>query len=285
MKRCASTLSASDVLGVDLEHAVLKTRLLTAVVLAPLVVAAIYWAPMWLYGLVFIGVTAAGAWEWGALVGLDSLAQRVGHLALFLLLAAVIYLEPGLRVPLMAVAASFWLLALVRVLQFTGNETLAGVNWLDALLGLIVVGGAFAALMTLRSQPQGAHWVMLALLLVWLADIGAYFAGRRFGRRKLLPTVSPGKSWEGVIGGMVVTLAVVLGALALWGQPLLPWLVAVPLLVLVSVLGDLFESTLKRRAGVKDSGTLLPGHGGMLDRIDAQLSVLPLFALLLVWLA
>lgn len=261
----------------------LKTRLLTALVLAPLVVAAIYWAPYWLYALVFLGVTAAGAWEWGKLVGLHTPAQQLGHLLLFLVLAAAMYFEPALQVPLMGLAACFWLLALVRVLKFTGQESLAGADWLDAGLGLVVVGGAFAALLTLRSQIQGPHWVMLALLLVWLADIGAYFAGRRFGRRKLLPTVSPGKTWEGVAGGMLVTLLVVLGALALWEQPLQPWIWAVPLLVLVSVLGDLFESTLKRRAGVKDSGTLLPGHGGMLDRIDAQLSVLPWFALLRVW--
>lgn len=263
----------------------LKTRVLTALVLAPLVVAAIYWAPLWLYGMLFLGVTAAGAWEWGMLVGLRRSGPRIIYLALYLILAAGLYMQPALWLPLLVAAAGFWVWGLVRVLRFTGTEALDGIDWLDAGLGLVVVAGAYAALLTLRTQPDGAHWVMLALLLVWLADIGAYFAGRRFGSRKLAPAVSPGKSWEGVIGGMAVTLVVVLGALALWRQPLLPWLLALPVLVLVSVLGDLFESTLKRRAGVKDSGNLLPGHGGMLDRIDAQLSVLPLFALLVFGLA
>lgn len=263
----------------------LKTRILTAVVLAPLVVAAIFLAPGWAYAALFAAVVAAGAWEWAALVGVQTLAERMVYLGVFLALALLLYLWPALHVPALVLAASFWLLALVRVLRFTGAERLNGTHWLDVVLGLVVVGGAYAALLTLRSQPDGASWVMLALLLVWLADIGAYFAGRAYGRRKLLPTVSPGKSWEGVMGGMAVTLLVVLGILAWWGVALAPWLLALPLLVLVSVLGDLFESTLKRRAGVKDSGTLLPGHGGMLDRIDAQLSVLPFFALLVVALS
>ncbi|MGI9327697.1 MAG: phosphatidate cytidylyltransferase [Pseudomonadales bacterium] len=258
----------------------LKTRILTAIILAPLIVATIYLAPLWFYALVFALVTAAAAYEWAALVGMDRLLLRWAYTLSFALLALSIYWYLPLRPVLLWAAAAFWLLALARVLRFTGSERLSGVNFVDAALGLVVIGGSFAALLELRASSSGAHWVMLSLLLVWLADIGAYFAGRQFGRRKLLPPVSPGKTWEGVYGGMLATIVVIGGALLLWQQSILVWLVALPLLVLLSVLGDLFESTLKRRAQVKDSGTLLPGHGGMLDRIDAQLAVLPYMALL-----
>ncbi len=258
----------------------LKTRVLTALVLAPLIVATIYLAPMWFYALLFALATAAAAYEWAALVGLDRGLTQWTYTFSFALLAVVIYWYPPLRPLLLWAAAAFWLLALVRVLRFSGSERLSGINVVDAVLGLVVIGGSFAALLELRAGSTGAHWVMLSLLLVWLADIGAYFAGRKFGRRKLLPPVSPGKTWEGVYGGMLATIVVIGGALLLWQQSILAWLVALPLLVLLSVLGDLFESTLKRRAQVKDSGTLLPGHGGMLDRIDAQLAVLPYMALL-----
>jgi phosphatidate cytidylyltransferase len=124
-------------------------------------------------------------------------------------------------------------------------------------------------------------WLIWVFMLAWGADIGAYFAGHAFGRRKLAPRVSPGKTWEGVIGGLALALAVcALGAF--WLTPgWVGWLPVIVLLVAVSVFGDLFESVLKRATGVKDSGTLLPGHGGVLDRIDSLLAVLPVFAVLL----
>jgi phosphatidate cytidylyltransferase len=121
---------------------------------------------------------------------------------------------------------------------------------------------------------------MWLLVLVWSADVGAYFAGRRFGRRKLAPAVSPGKTWEGAFGGMLVSLALCGGALLVLGLPAW-WLLAVAGLVVVSIFGDLFESVIKRVRGVKDSSNLLPGHGGILDRIDSLLAVLPVFALIL----
>jgi phosphatidate cytidylyltransferase len=144
-----------------------------------------------------------------------------------------------------------------------------------------VLGPAAAALTWLGQQP----WLLLSLLaIVWIADTGAFFVGRRFGRHKLAPTVSPGKSWEGVAGGLACVLlyvAVLQGTGAAAGGPLdgaAGWLLALTLTAL-SVQGDLFESMLKRQAGAKDSGTLLPGHGGVLDRIDALTSTLPVAAL------
>ena len=135
--------------------------------------------------------------------------------------------------------------------------------------------------MVIREQPQGALWLIWLLLLVGVADVGAYFTGRAWGRRKLAPRLSPGKTWEGAAGGALLSALVGGGVLAAWGR--LSWfLVGVTLLLIaVGVFGDLLESLLKREAGAKDSGTLLPGHGGVLDRIDSALAALPVFALLL----
>ena len=263
---------------------VLKARVLTALVLAPLVVAAIYLAPLWLYAVVFGLITAAAAWEWAALVGCATIAARAVYTLSYAALAAVIFAVPALWVPLLIGAVVFWMYALYRVLAFDPAAAGGQFRPADALYGLLAIGGAYAALIVLRALPDGANWVMLALASVWLADVGAYFAGKQFGRRKLLAKVSPGKSWEGVLGGMLAVLLVVVAVLVLRGEAQIArWLPVLAVLVLVSVLGDLFESTLKRRAGVKDSGRLLPGHGGMLDRIDAQLSCLPLWGLWVSW--
>lgn len=258
----------------------LKTRILTALILAPLVIAAIYLGSPLVFALVFAAITAAAALEWAALIGLKGPAQQGVYGVAYLAVAATLFLVPALQQPLLLGSLAFWVYALIRVLTFRAHPQPVSRDWADAVFGLLAVGAAFAALLTLKALPDGAHWVLLALTSVWLADVGAYFAGKRFGRRKLLARVSPGKSWEGVIGGQLAVLLVVVTALQLWGQPMpWAWVLLLPLITLASVLGDLFESTLKRRAGVKDSGRLLPGHGGMLDRIDAQLPSLPLWAL------
>ncbi len=136
--------------------------------------------------------------------------------------------------------------------------------------------------MVVRGQAQGAHWLIWLFLLVALADVGAYFSGRAWGRRKLAPALSPGKTWEGVAGGAALSALVGGGALVPWGRLDWFWVGATLLLIAVGVFGDLLESLLKREAGVKDSGALLPGHGGVLDRIDSALAALPVFALLLL---
>jgi phosphatidate cytidylyltransferase len=145
---------------------------------------------------------------------------------------------------------------------------------------LPVLVGAWVGLCAIRGAEQGGHWLLWLFCLVWGADIGAYFAGRRFGRRKLAPAVSPGKTWEGVLGGALLSLALTWSALVLTDQWSPVWVPVVLSLIALSVFGDLFESVLKRQRGVKDSGALLPGHGGLLDRVDALLPVLPVFALL-----
>ena len=148
------------------------------------------------------------------------------------------------------------------------------------LAGLCALVPAWLALARLRlGGPRGAEWVLFCLLLVWMADIGAYFAGRRFGRRRLAPEVSPGKTWEGVLGGVAACIPVAVGGSFWFSVPLGGFLVLCLAAVACSIVGDLTESLLKRFAGVKDSGTLFPGHGGVMDRIDSLTAAAPVLLL------
>ena len=155
------------------------------------------------------------------------------------------------------------------------------------IIGLLILLPAWQGLVLFKQWPE-ANWLILAVMvLVWGADIGAYFSGRRFGKRKLAPQVSPGKSWEGVFGGLLATLLICVGVAIYrdWSfASLLLGLLGTAVVVLISVVGDLTESMFKRQAGVKDSSNLLPGHGGVLDRIDSLTAAIPVFAALL-WLA
>jgi phosphatidate cytidylyltransferase len=190
---------------------------------------------------------------------------------------------PQLVPVLLGISAAFWIL--VVPLWFRFKWTLAGNDFFGYLLGALVILPTWAAMVALHAV--GTWLLLAAMALVWVADISAYFAGRAFGKHKLAPTISPGKTWEGVAGavvgvliygGAVLTFSPLAGKLPL-AQPVLILLLV--LLTAVSVMGDLFESLLKRQAGIKDSSNLLPGHGGVLDRIDALTSTLPLAALIL----
>lgn len=178
-----------------------------------------------------------------------------------------------------AAAIVIWLMALSWVTKFPTST-----NWYGqrlAVMGIVILTAAISAMFYL--WQLSAWWLMYVFLLVWCADSGAYFVGRKFGKRKMSPNVSPNKSVEGLMGGLATGLAVVLGIslfmLQLTGMHLVLFVLLSLVTILASVLGDLFESMLKRRAGVKDSGTILPGHGGVLDRIDSLLSATPIFAL------
>ncbi|MES2832189.1 MAG: phosphatidate cytidylyltransferase [Pseudomonadota bacterium] len=218
----------------------------------------------------------------------------VSALAWSALFAAIAFIDAFGQVQLlMPLCVLIWALRLAPSLKFglpalgtAANSLLGGVYCLTIL-------GCFVAMLALFSYS--ALYLFSVLALVWVADIGAYFSGKAFGQRKLAPSISPGKSWEGAIGGWfaVVTLSAICtqipvlhGTFAVQLQLNRGWLVlflALSVLVAASVVGDLFESQLKRRAGVKDSSTLLPGHGGVLDRIDALIPVLPLALLLHTW--
>jgi phosphatidate cytidylyltransferase len=175
----------------------------------------------------------------------------------------------------------WWLVVLVRASRFNADQPFSGLSLIQLFEGIVVLIPAWMALVLIHRLPQdGPRMLAFLLILIWSADIGAYFSGRRWGRIKLAPRVSPGKTREGVYGAMVG--AVICGLVLAWWQHwgLLGYLYAVILCLitsLVSILGDLFVSMLKRLRGVKDSGTLLPGHGGLLDRIDSLTAASPLF--------
>lgn len=271
----------------------LKTRIITALLLLGALLGAVFYlpAPAWL--LLCAVLCGAAGWEWGALTRLPR-SKRVAF-ALFLsglcLLAGLVSglhrVHGAMSAALSGIyllSAVFWLFVVPLWLRY--GWRLSGLG-AAAAVGLIVLLPPALALAHLR---QWGPWLVLAALAVcWVADIAAYFSGRAFGQRKLAPSISPGKTWEGVVGAVVGVL--VYGFAAVTGLFKPAWTSAGVLLfgfALValtglSVVGDLFESLLKRHAGLKDSGTLLPGHGGVLDRIDSLTSTLPLLALAALW--
>jgi phosphatidate cytidylyltransferase len=261
----------------------LLTRVITAVVLLLVLLPALFLLPpLWWEAVVFMALMVA-AWEWARLAKLGA----VGIIA-YVLLSAVVALGLHLLVvqaPRIAYGISFlfWLL-LVPLMFKTGFRPQRGAA---ALTGWCVLFPFAWALIDLRALGP---WLLISVMaLVWVADIAAYFAGRAFGKRKLAPSISPGKTWAGVGGAFVAVFAYLGGNVAI-GNPLFNgtyvWTAAAlagVLLTSVSILGDLFESAMKRAAGVKDSSNLLPGHGGVLDRVDALTAALPVAALLLIW--
>jgi len=238
----------------------------------------------------FAGFIAAivmlAAWEWAALVGVDTTPAR---LAMIAVVALTLLLLWGIGAPALALLpALLWWLGCAAALPRLRVQPAAGIDWGLLALGLLVLAAPWLALVRLHGGSDDGPMLVLGLVaMIVLADSAAYFIGRRFGRHKLMPRLSPGKTWEGLAGALVaVALALVLAGwglgLAVAGQALLVLLGVIT--VALSVVGDLFESWLKRRRGVKDSGTLLPGHGGVLDRIDSITAAAPVFALGFIWL-
>jgi len=265
-------------------RAMLKQRIITAVIAAPLVVAALFALPALAFACVFALLAGLGVHEWARLAGVERSAGQAVYLALFAALVASLWLAPALREPFLVACCVLWGFAALVVVRYPASARLVPPPVLR-VLGLPMLAGAWLSVVTIRAAPQGPWLVIWLFVLVWGADVGAYFAGHRFGRRKLAVHVSPGKTWEGAVGGVALSWVACIGLL-LWLPPLaaLGWPVgaasaAVVALCAVSIVGDLFESVLKRLRGVKDSGRLLPGHGGVLDRIDSLLAALPFFGL------
>ncbi len=261
-------------------------RVLTALVLIPLTVAGILLLDSGVLAALFGAAVLLGALEMGRLAKLAQPAARYGFVAAVavVLWLAWHYLLPVHVRSLQAIMALWWLLMTVALVARRSELPRAvGSRPAVLLLGGLVLTSAWLSIVTLHAS--GAHGPILVLflfVLIWVADSGAYFVGRAFGRRKLSPFVSPGKTWAGAAGAAVgaVASALVLSASGLVGDPPVVALVLLSVLVTaVSIGGDLWESRLKREAGVKDSGSLLPGHGGMLDRIDSLLAAAPVFAL------
>jgi len=261
----------------------LRARVITALVAAIIASAAIFLLPLFWVACFFALVAALAAYEWAGLLGVRSLPNRLLATLVVVGLAAFTWYYDAWFNYSLALGIGAWLLATVIVIAYPNGAWFIGMPWLAGVLGVAILWSAWSALVMIHAEPggHGASWVFWVLFMVACADIGAYFTGRRFGKTKLAPLVSPGKTWEGVAGGACTAVVICGGSLVLLGYSPV-WLFYVLLLVGISVVGDLFESVLKRERGVKDSGNLLPGHGGILDRIDAALAVLPLFAVLLL---
>lgn len=267
----------------------LKLRVITSLILAPLALWAIWASSTNAFAIGIALIFALGAWEWARLCGLHSSPARLVYVALISLLIFVAHgflLQGEWPQIILLTAVVWWAVALLSVLAYPRSSSLWRIAAVRGLAGILVMVPAWAALLLLHER-FGAGFVILLVLLIWAADTGAYFAGRAFGRHKLAPNVSPGKTWEGVVGGMLFALliAVISTYLLPPVDGMIAYLVLVALTVALSVLGDLLESLFKRIAAVKDSGDLLPGHGGVLDRIDSLTAAAPIFTLGLLWLS
>ncbi|MCR1568329.1 phosphatidate cytidylyltransferase [Mixta sp.] len=278
----------------------LKSRLITAFILIPLVIAALFWLPPSGFAIATLVVCMLAAWEWGQLAGFTSRLQRIWLAVLCgLLLALMLFTLPpyqyAVQLPQFSgslwTALGWWIVALLLVLSYPGSASF----WrqsraLRLLFGVLTIVPFFFGMVALRQYHYtadhfaGAWWLLYVMVLVWGADSGAYMFGRLFGKHKLAPKVSPGKTWEGFFGGLV-TAALIAWLFGLWA-PLsvapATLLISSIIATLASVLGDLTESMFKREAGIKDSGHLIPGHGGILDRIDSLTAAVPVFACLLL---
>jgi phosphatidate cytidylyltransferase len=261
----------------------MKARVLTAVLLLAVFVPAALWAPPWLWTVLIAAVVGAAAHEWARLSHFPTVAGRV-YAALLALSAAALPAGladgwPAFQTGLVLLAVAFWLL--LAPLWLLGRWH-ASTVFVRAAIGVVLLLPTSAAVLYLHARGPG---VLLAVMaVVWIADTAAYFAGRAFGRHKLAPSISPGKTWEGVAGALAALSLYAAAAALVVGLPVVSLIVMVAALLYVSVLGDLFESWIKRVSGLKDSGHVLPGHGGVLDRIDALTSTLPVAAALLMWL-
>lgn len=275
----------------------LKQRIITALCLIPLVLGALFFLPLKFFALLAALVFLLASREWSGFVSTER-REWIPLLFCLLLGASLVWLPveqlwtPDLHPLLMGVlwtAASWWLLGLLLVLRYPQSARLWKESiWLKSLFGLVTLIPFFWSMVAIRGynfyhdSAMGA-WILLFVMgLVWAADSGAYFFGKAFGKHKLAPAVSPGKTIEGLCGGLFTAGLLAVGVT--WFMGFVPAKMGIVLLcsllaVLASVLGDLTESMFKREAGIKDSGTLLPGHGGILDRIDSLTAALPVFLL------
>lgn len=273
-------------------------RVLTALCLIPLVLWAVVGLNSQYFGLLAGAFFALGAHEWANLCHFKTKLAKGLYVGGFILTLALLYWVDNLL--FLLIGSVFWIAALYWVVSFKGKAPfLLENNTSKAIIGIVVLTTACYGLYTIHRLTWGWQWIILLFLLVWSSDTFAYFVGRKWGREPLAPLVSPKKTRAGFWGGLLGAMSVAIAVLAVVQCPYfestrpmllklnqLPvWLSIALITVLLAILGDLFESLIKRISGVKDSGNLLPGHGGILDRIDSLTAALPFYGLCLVWLS
>lgn len=270
----------------------LKTRIITALILAPIAIGGIFFLPPLGFALFTGVIISVGAWEWANMSGVT---HQVGRVVYALATAAILY--GLLEVPasfVLWIALFWWCLSFLLIRSYPEGTKFWRSHTARAVMGLLVLVPAWVGLNHLRTggfqfgeSSDNLLLILYVFCIVWVADIGAYFSGRAFGKAKLAPNVSPGKSWAGVWGGLVAValFAVIVGQIVSATLAHTFLLVAASLITGgVSVIGDLLESMLKRFRGIKDSSQLLPGHGGIMDRIDSLTAAIPVFALMITLL-
>ncbi|PCI60676.1 MAG: phosphatidate cytidylyltransferase [Gammaproteobacteria bacterium] len=284
----------------------LKQRILTVLLLAPALIAAIFYLPLNYFAGLILAVMAIGAWEWGPLMGFSTKRRRIAFVLtnVAMILGLWIYLPVetiwlsatelhSSIIYILWLTVAWWMLSAFLTVRYPRCSTFwSSHRSVRGLFGWLTIVPTWLAFLILRSHEypidryDGAQLIMFLFLMVWSADVGAYFFGKSFGKHKLMPNVSPGKTVEGFLGGIfsACLLVSVAGFILEWNlaQYITVLLVTV-LITTISVLGDLNESMFKRQAGIKDSGSILPGHGGILDRIDSLTATAPIYALCYVF--
>jgi phosphatidate cytidylyltransferase len=280
---------------------VLKQRVITAVFLLLALIAVITLLSSFYFSIVIALITLLAAWEWGALLGLQAGAAKLNYLlsiaamliGCFLILGitpdaqSIAHMRAGM---ILFLGLLFWLASLSPLAAYPDNSS----RWNDAskmaLMGVLALVPAFVGVVTLKYLMPSGYLVLALVILVAAVDVGAYFAGVNFGSKKLAAKLSPNKTWEGVWGGMTLCFLISIAFVFLLHRYITP-LALTEIIILLTlsigitffgIVGDLIESMLKRNRGVKDSGALLPGHGGILDRVDGLIAVTPLFALVMM---
>lgn len=282
------------------KQANLKQRVITGVIAAAVFVAVVVWLPLFYFQLAMMVMFVVAAWEWANLSGFIKTWQRLVYVVTILVVVFLLQMATQLVfLPLhfftdprflyliwiewlMVIAVLFWSFAFLLVTTYPRCTGLLSSRAVRAVLGWLVLIPTWAGVVFLKQQHEAGGLILLVVAMIACADIGAYFAGVRFGKHKLAPAVSPGKSWEGVAGGILANILLGLALALYWQMSLAELLFFAEVAILVvafSIIGDLFESMIKRCRGVKDSGSILPGHGGVLDRIDGWMAAVPVFTL------
>lgn len=275
-------------------------RLLAALVLIPIVIAGLFFLSISNFAIVMLVIFALSSWEWAQFLHFTTKRSKSIFTILLTTLAAIIYYLPSyVYLPInifeiiLLSSIAWWSVALVLVLSYPKSVKLWGTSFFNKLFfAFFTLMPFFIAMIQLRQMNyglnsyEGAYWLLYILVLVWATDSGAYFAGRLWGKHKLAPSVSPGKTIEGLMGG--VASSIIIGLLVYYSHffnaPFYPFMISSVVAIFASVLGDLTESMFKREANIKDSGHLIPGHGGILDRIDSLTAAMPIFAAFILYI-
>ena len=259
----------------------LKQRFITAAILVPLVVVSILYIPHLVFSLVLAVFISVAAWEWCKFTEQQHKFQNIIYVLFTILIITLLYYyrETFIANSVIFLGVAWWLCATVLIIAYQKELNLIpSINIIKSLIGLLILLPAWMSLIVLHASVDGPHFVLLLFILIWIADTSAYFIGRRFGSRKLASKTSPGKSWEGVLGALIITsiTSIIYGVIQTqYATSVILMLCIVT--VMFSIIGDLTESMFKRNVGIKDSGIIFPGHGGVLDRIDSMTAAAPVF--------